>query len=138
MSYKEIKTLKKKVEYCLKNYPQTRNSDIELTLRVWKQFYGQYIEFTDHSKWGYLNLDKLGELPRQSAVKRVRAKFQNEDKKYIPTSWEVAKQRQFEEDEWRVAMGYPTKKTSGTVAPSYRPESEKDKDREGGNQKTLL
>jgi len=40
------------------------------------------------------------------------------------TIWEVVKQRKINEDEWRVAMGYPTKETVGDKVPSWTPPSE--------------
>lgn len=130
MSYKEIKTLKGKVEYCLRKYPETRNSDTKLTIKIWKEFYGEYINESPDSRFGYLNLDNLGELPNYAGIKRIRAKFQNDQEKYLPTSWEVAKQRQFEEDEWRVAMGYPPKGTVDTRGPSWTPEGEDPKQKQ--------
>lgn len=101
------KTLKDKVLFCLDTYPETRNSDITLTIMVWKKFNPEYIKHTPESDLGYLNLDNLKELPREDHIKRIRAKIQNEDGKYLPTSLSVAKQRRIEENKWREAMGYP-------------------------------
>ena len=63
-------------------------------------------------------------LPREDNVKRVRAFWQNDKKKFLPTVLEVAIARRINEDEWRVAMGYPTKATTGTPTPSWTPVSE--------------
>jgi len=94
--------LKKQVEYCLKTKPATRNSDIELTIAIWKEYYGQRIVL---SKSGVelIRLKDLFDLPREDNVKRIRAKF-NELGEYLPTSPEVLKQRGLEEKEWREAM----------------------------------
>ena len=91
-----IKTLKKQVEMVLKSYPETRNSDIALTIRVWKMFY----DVRDQ-----IFLNQLYDLPNQDNVKRVRAKF-NSEGKYYPTSLEVAKKRKLNEVIWRREMGY--------------------------------
>jgi len=88
---RELKKLKDQVEYCLREIPETRNSDITLTLAVWKEF---------HGVTGYINVGKLYDLPREDNVKRVRAKFQNELKMFLPTVWEVAKKRGIKREEW--------------------------------------
>lgn len=129
MNYKEIKTLKGQVKYCLEEYPETRNSDITLTIAIWKVFFPQHLfkvdglRETDGVQQAIL-LKNLFELPREDNIKRVRAHFQNDKKILLPTVWEVAKGRGIAEDEWRVAMGYPTRITSGTETPSWVPPSE--------------
>jgi len=117
MEYEKIKNLKGKIEYCLRNYPETRNSDITLTIKIWQTFYG----ISD-----FVSLKDLYNLPREDNVKRIRAKIQNDQKKFLPTILKVAKKRGILEDEWRVAMGYPTKESSGTLNPSWTPSSYKE------------
>lgn len=92
-----LESLKGQVEYVLLNNPASRNSDIELTIGVWKMFWG--VEET-------VNIRKLFDLPREDNVKRIRAAF-NSKGKYLPTSYEVMKQRGLNEQEWRKWMGYP-------------------------------
>ena len=94
----EIKTLKKRVEHCLQEYPKTRDCDVTLTIQVWREFYRERIETN------CVRFDQLFFLPSQDSIKRVRAKLQNNDMKYPPTTWEVAKKRQMNEDKWREAM----------------------------------
>ena len=118
INYRQIKTLKGQVEHCLKNYPDTRNSDITLTIQIWREFYPEKVIGEA------VALKDLYELPREDNVKRARAYFQNDKKLYWPTSLEIAKKRGILEDEWRVAMGYPTKATTGTPQPQYTPPSE--------------
>ena len=99
----ELKTLKNQTEYCLQNYKDTRNSDIGLTILVWKLFYNDYI-FTDENGQASINLCKLHKLPNQDNIKRIRAKFQsNKGKKgkYLPTLKEIAIKRRMKEEEWR-------------------------------------
>lgn len=122
MEYREIKTLKKQVEHCLRQYPLTRNSDITLTIQLWRVFYPHKIKMS-MSRGEAVALSDLYHLPRESNVKRARAYIQNERKMYLPTELKVALKRGILEDEWRVATGYPTKETAGTEKPSWTPPS---------------
>lgn len=111
------------VESVLSDTPAARNSDIALTIEVWKRFYPQRMRARDGRS--YVALDDLYDLPREDNVKRTRAYLQNVRKLYLPTDAKVARARGINEDEWRVAMGYPTVSTAGTVAPSWKPPSER-------------
>jgi len=119
MNYQTIKTLTAKVCDILENNPETRNSDVSLTITVWQRYYSHLL--IDSSK---VELAKLFELPREDFIGRVRRKLQ-ESGRYLPTKEHIAKARGINMDEWRVAMGYPTKATSGTAQPSWVPPSEK-------------
>lgn len=122
MEYNQIKTLKKQVEHCLRQYPLTRNSDITLTIQIWRVFYPRHI-YTGVGTDDMVKLGDLYHLPREDNVKRARAYIQNERKMYLPTDLKVALKRGILEDEWRVATGYPTKATAGTEKPSWTPPS---------------
>lgn len=97
MDEETFKTLKKQVEYVLENFEQTRNSDVKLTIFIWQEFYdvGEFIR-----------LERLFEIPTQEAVKRARAKIQNTERRFPPTNWEVAEQRDWQKDVWQKALGY--------------------------------
>ena len=95
------------VEEILRNIPETRNSDITLMIEVWKRFYKNKLKVAKTGQHG-VYLEDLYYLPREDTIKRIRAKF-NENGQFYPTDWEVAKARGMEEDQWRVAMGYPRK-----------------------------
>jgi len=120
MDYRDIKTLKGQVKFCLEQFPETRDSDIGLTIQIWLTFYGE-------GGGGSIELKKLYELPREDNVKRVRAYFQNVKKICLPTNENVARARGINIDEWRVAMGYPIETTSETKKPSWVPSSEKER-----------
>lgn len=120
MNYQAIKTLKARVEHCLSVYPETRNSDITLMLKVWELWY------SDSILDGAIPLKALYELPTQEAVKRLRAKF-NAEGRFVATSWEVAQARGMNESEWRVALNMPTVESTHTPEPSYIPPSEENK-----------
>lgn len=89
-----IKRLKLQVEAVLQDEPETRNSDIALTIAVWRRFYG-VVDSVD--------VEDLYKLPREDNVKRLRAMF-NAEGRFLPTRWDVAKRRGIEMARWRTAM----------------------------------
>lgn len=168
MKSKAIKNLKEKVEKVLKDYPQARDSDVWLTIKLWTLYFPDYISrggfllnfrqhvvdtlakrhkekpenFTENEWLMYQNqseiwlymlkefdqalldgghfirtpdgsgqeklvpkpmveLGKIMELPREDNIKRIRAKIQNEEHKYLPTTLEVARQRKINEEDWK-------------------------------------
>jgi len=106
-----IKNVKGQVEYFLRNEPATRDSDSLLTIRIWRKFYENNFNNLAHDILSHNDagaFDHLRELPSQDNIKRIRAAF-NQESKYFPTSWEVAKKRGIKEDEWRIELGYPAK-----------------------------
>ena len=94
-----IRTLKSKVEYVLKHYPESRNSDIILTIGVWKQFNSSLIRAGTEGDAVYLK--DLVYLPREDNIKRVRAVIQNRELRLLPTSDEVRIKRGISEEQWR-------------------------------------
>lgn len=91
--------LKNMVEDVLKRFPETRNSDIELTIRIWKEYFPSRI--FEHRGRESAHLIDLFDLPREDNIKRIRAVIQNVQGRYLPTVWEVAKKRGMKEQEWR-------------------------------------
>ena len=102
------------VENILRNVPESRNSDITLMIEIWKRYYPQRIKKGASGEEGVWLRD-LYDLPREDAVKRIRASF-NHEGKYFPTDWKVAKARGIKEDVWRQELGYPAK--ADTVKPT--------------------
>lgn len=94
----QIQTLKTKVEICLEKFPETRNSDVELTIRVWRVFH------KDKLNANFVHLNDLFALPREDTIKRIRAQIQNRDQRFLPTAWEVAKKRKINQEVWERAM----------------------------------
>ena len=97
---KNLKKLQDKVEYCLSNFPDSRNNDILLSLILWTKFYGVK---------EYIHVDNFYKLPSQDSIKRIRAKFQSPDNKnpqYLPTKISVAIKRGWQEEKWRSYLGY--------------------------------
>lgn len=100
----KLKTLEHKVLATLASDKQSRNSDIRLTQAIWWRYYREHLTVVDN-KW-YVKLESMYELPREDNIKRVRARIQNVDRKYLPTDIEVAKKRGWKEQEWREYLGY--------------------------------
>jgi len=94
-------TLKEQVEDILKTIPETRNSDIKLTLNIWVKFFPEKVKIVDEER--YVKMKDLYDLPREDNVKRIRAKF-NEKRLYLPTNPEVLRRRRLKEQEWRQDM----------------------------------
>jgi len=101
----KIQTLLKKVEETLEEYPATRDCDIELTTKIWTQYYYDCI-YRDKDDRYFVYLEKVKDLPREDAISRCRRVIQNDEKKFPPTSLKVAKARGWSEHEWKVALGY--------------------------------
>jgi hypothetical protein len=93
-------TIKQKVEYCLKNFLETRNSDAILTFKVIYQFHSSQIRLID-GKW-WISTDILKDI-KEDVVKRYRAQF-NQKGLYLPTSQQVLNVRGLKEIEWRNYM----------------------------------
>ncbi len=53
----QIQTLKTKVEIVLEKFPETRNDDVALTIRIWRVFHKDRLQF------GYVKLEDLYTLP---------------------------------------------------------------------------
>lgn len=123
MAYRDIKKLTVRVLEVLESNEESRNSDQYLTLCIWNRYYPSVIK-RDADNKPYVYLRDVMELPREDNVKRIRAKIQNVQKKFLPTKEEVARKRGINIDEWRVAMGYPTQASAGSDSPSWTPPSE--------------
>lgn len=88
--------LKHKVEKCLEFYPETRNSDITLTMAIWCEFHSSNV--FEHNGRKAVYLADLMDLPREDNIKRARAEIQNVEHKFLPTSETVKKQRKINEE----------------------------------------
>lgn len=100
-----INKLKQEILFILSEYPESRNSDIRLTNLIWWKFYNSKV-FQNETGDYCIRLKDLYSVPREDNVKRIRAKIQNEEQRFLPTEWKVAKQRKINEESWRRAMGY--------------------------------
>jgi len=118
-----IPTLKYHVKNILKWYPYTRNSDIYLWTELINRYYWkEFITFAesinrvdDQGVQKTLLTNFMMEVPNQDNVKRIRAYYQNDKKKYIPTNWSVAMKRGWKENDWKVALGYSVKRPADHI-----------------------
>jgi len=90
-------TIQDKIEFCLRKYPNTSNSDIRLTASVWYEFHNSSLSQQDGEL--AVKLSEMYKLPREDQIKRYRAKF-NAQGKYMPTDQKVFKQRKLNEKYW--------------------------------------
>lgn len=93
--------LKLQVKQILEDYPETRNNDISLMIKLWEVYY--FVGYCDLLLEG--NIKALYSLPYQDNIKRYRAMYQAKGI-CVPTDWEVAKQRRMKEDWWREKLNY--------------------------------
>lgn len=98
-------TLKSQVLSIMKNNESTRNCDIKLTIMVWKTYYPEYIREIFNGD-EVVPLHSLFLLPREDNIKRIRAKIQKEESRFLPTDPIVRKRRSIKEEEWRKFLGY--------------------------------
>jgi len=93
-----LKTQKEKVRYVLAKYPDTRNSDILLTMVLWKFFQPKLVERS--ASGDKIKIASLWKLLREDNIKRHRATVQNKDKQHLPTDIAIARRRRIEESVW--------------------------------------
>lgn len=128
-----INTLKFQVESVLKDFPESRNSDITLLVELWKRYYPDSIS-NFVATGASISLDTLYSLPQEGAVGRIRRFIQNDktrtkELRYLPTNPEIIKQRRMSEDLWREEMKEPScaggrcyfKGETPDVCPNVRP-----------------
>ena len=98
--------LKIKVEHILKEYPQSRNDDIYLAQMIWVQYYQNLLFKNVEGNWS-IRLAALNDLPKNSAIERVRRQLtESDDSPYRPTDHKVWLHRGYEEVAWRNYLGY--------------------------------
>lgn len=95
--------LKDKVLQGLEKCPEARDNDIKLLNWIWLNYYSDCISKNEQGEY-VVRLIDLYRLPREDNVKRVRAFYQNNQGKFLPTSEEVRKQRRIGEQEWRIYL----------------------------------
>ena len=95
---KRIRNLRKIVETELSKNEKARNDDRYLTLLIWWRYFPEY--FIMHECKHYIKADAVLSLPREDNVKRLRAKIQNEEHKFLPTDPEVRRKRGISEEVW--------------------------------------
>lgn len=90
-------TQRGRVAYLLNHYPETRDSDIKLSLLYWQKFQ------PEHYAGGHIRPGQLFKLERQTAISRLRAKIQNDFGLFRGTE-EVQRKRRQREEKFRDDM----------------------------------
>lgn len=85
-----FKTAKTKVEFALQKFPEARNSDAELLIRVWEL---DGMVLTDYQR----HLIREGRVTNPESVRRMRQKYQ-EAGMYPATKRVERKRRQYEQE----------------------------------------
>lgn len=96
--------LTEQVRYVLETHPQTRNSDVGLTLRLWLTFHGEKIIDGAADGEKLVTLTAVFNLPSEAAIGRIRRKF-NEQGLYLATDPVVIERRRKEKRVRRAAVG---------------------------------
>ena len=94
--FKNLDTVKKLAIKCLKEYPHTRDSDMELFYMILKDYYRAIPSDKKHSMYEEQFMADLYLLlkfaPDKSSISRMRRRIQNDDGMYQSTA-EVRKMR---------------------------------------------
>jgi hypothetical protein len=94
-----IKNIKQMVEYILERYPDTRNDDPLLTFQIIYKFMPEETFFQEETGRWFMSTRALKKI-REDEVKRVRAKIQNIEHRFLPTTEEIRKKRKISEADW--------------------------------------
>ena len=98
--------LKDQVEIILKDYPKTRDSDVTLTIEIWKKFYKAHIKVASNGELG-IYLKSLYSLPKAYDIQRYRAMI-NAEGRFLPTDSRVRRKRRINEEMWRAYVNSNT------------------------------
>lgn len=93
----DIENLHTTILHFLAKYDDLRNNDISLQLAIIRHKYPHAVW---NSKWVEYVATWALQKVTQDNVKRVRAKIQNEEGKYLPTDPKVRKARRINEEKW--------------------------------------
>lgn len=89
----EIRTVQEMITELLENDVRCRNDDKWLTYQVMRRFTKIYIPFEDFQR-----------IPAFETIKRVRAKIQNKEKRFLPTDPKVLVKRGHRQEVFREEM----------------------------------
>jgi len=96
---KEKDKVRNRVERLLEEDERTRNDDLWLIYKIWRQESKVFIPFEDFQT-----------LTSAETVRRMRAFIQNEEKKFLPTDPKVRIKRRINEESWRTWLRFAKEK----------------------------
>jgi len=91
------------VEEILRDYPLTRNNDIQLLLTVWWKLRPEAFCKNVNGDFS-VTVNAVKELPKESVIQRIRAHIQNDLKMYLPTDQTVVEQRKQKRENWQEVL----------------------------------
>jgi hypothetical protein len=97
--------LTSQIRKILTDFPESRNSDIRLLIELWRRYYPSMIH-EDPYLGMVIKVSDLFELPREDAIKRIRAGIQNREREFLPTDINVFIGRVRQSEEWLRFLGY--------------------------------
>lgn len=93
MSISRFDTVKNIVEAVLTAYPETRNSDILLIIRIWAREMEQAVMIQNFKKLSVFKLKDCKILTAPATIMRMRRVIQNEEERLLPTEEKVMRNR---------------------------------------------
>ena len=100
MTKEDIETVKGAVEKILKNSMRARSDDKFLTLKVYVELGYAEIDLQDDEVKIDISEENMSEMPSFASIKRVRAKLQNDQGRFLPPK-ETQENREKAEDDMR-------------------------------------
>lgn len=97
--------LKEKVEFILSTVPESRNSDITLTIELWKHYHKSTLRISPDGEY-MIFVRSLWDLHREDHVKRYRAQIQNVELRYLQTDISILVERAKLSADWQRRLGY--------------------------------
>ena len=91
--------LKQRVEFVLSQFPQTRDNDAKLILRLYEEYYHLTSMLTPTRLFEMMDYDKPDDIVR------IRRQIQNREGRYLP-SVDTSKKRQQHVEQAREVLGY--------------------------------
>lgn len=80
-------TNEERIIYVLEKFPETRNSDVTLVIKLWESFYSGFLH-----NGGWIHTSDLHNVPMQDGVARIRRIIQKRGE-YLPTNERIARLR---------------------------------------------
>lgn len=95
---------KYQVESILQEFPETRDSDLLLMVKIWETFYKDYIMVSSKTGAKAIDLSNLSRVPQEEDIRKARNYIQKVEMRFLPKSAKIAKKRRIDMTLWRQKM----------------------------------
>ena len=112
----KLKHLSTLVERVLAKDERARGDDVYLTLTIIKENMPDKIRVATPTHEYFVSVDALYAV-REDNVKRIRARLQNDEGKYLPADPEIRRKRRIREEQWLAFLG----KNPEMISPESEP-----------------